>query len=34
MKTFRVEDNKKLAVDIDDVAFTELASDDLQDSNP
>jgi len=34
MKTFRVEDNKKLAVDIDDIALAELAGDDLHVNDP
>jgi hypothetical protein len=34
MKTFRVEDDIELALEIDDIAFAELASDDLHDNNP
>jgi len=31
MKAFRVEDDIELALEIDDIAFAELASDDLHD---
>jgi hypothetical protein len=34
VKTFRIEHDVELAVDIDDIAFAELASDDLHDSDP
>ena len=34
MKTFRVEDDIELAVDIDDIAFAELTSDDLHENYP
>jgi hypothetical protein len=34
MKTFRVEDDTELTVEIDDIAFAELASDDLHGNDP